>query len=227
MLELFKTDGLNLLSKIGDNSIDLVLTDPPYLISSSSGMQELKDKGIKHKFSYSIDFGDWDRDFDITPFISEFYRVLKPSGTLITWFDLWKLGELKTLLEQNKFSKIRMIEWIKTNPVPLNQRISYLSNCREIAILGIKGTKPTFNSKYDKGIYEFPICKDKGRFHPTQKPLALFKELILKHSNENDKILDCFSGSGTTMVACQQTNRQFIGSEICLSYFSKSLLRLL
>ena len=65
--------------------------------------------------------------------------------------------------------QIRFIEWIKTNPQPLNSSTNYLTNCREIALLGVKGGKPIFNSKYDNGKYEFPLQGGKERFHPTQK----------------------------------------------------------
>ena len=78
-------------------------------------------------------------------------------------------------MEKYKFKQIRFIEWIKTNPVPLNQSVNYLTNSREIALLGVKGGKPTFNSKYDKGIYEYPIQSGKTRFHPTQKILSCLK----------------------------------------------------
>ena len=75
----------------------------------------------------------------------------------------------------------------------------------------VKGGKPTFNSVYDKGIYNYPICHGKERTqHPTQKPLSLIKDLILKHSNQNDIILDTFGGSGTTAVAAIETNRNYI-----------------
>lgn len=101
-----------------------------------------------------------------------------------------------------------------------------MTNAREIAVLGIKKSKPIFNSSYDKGIYEFPICHDKGRFHPTQKPVELIEALIAKHSNEKDVVLDCFSGSGTTGVAALRQNRDFIGCEISEEYYNKSLERL-
>ena len=92
---------------------------------------------------------------------------------------------LKELMEKYKFKQIRFIEWLKTNPMPLNQSVNYLTNCREIALLGIKKSKPTFNSKYDKGVYEYPIqTGKKGERHPTQKNLLLFEELIKKHSND-------------------------------------------
>ena len=85
----------------------------------------------------------------------------------------------------------------------------------------IKGAKPTFNSKYDNGIYMFPLQGGKNRFHPTQKSLSLFEELIKKHSKENDVVLDTFLGGGTTAVACKNTGRKFKGCEISTEYFEK------
>lgn len=73
-----------------------------------------------------------------------------------------------------------MIEWIKTNPQPLNSKLNYLTNCREIVLVAVKGSKPTFHSQYDNGIYHYPLQGGKNRFHPTQKNLKLFEELIKK-----------------------------------------------
>ena len=129
-------------------------------------------------------------------------------------------------MENAKFKQIRFIEWLKTNPVPLNSKTNYLTNAREIAVMGVKGGKPTFHSEYDNGLYRFPICHDKGRFHPTQKPVALIEELIRKHSNENDVVLDCFSGSGSTAVAALDTNRNFVGCELSEKYYERSMERL-
>lgn len=187
-----------------------------------------------------MDFGDWDNNFtglDIV--IKECYRILKKSGTLICFYDLWKITTLKEYFESAKFKQIRFIEWIKTNPVPLNSKTNYLTNSREIALIGVKGSKPTFNSEYDNGIYDmdfqdefageiykFPICHDKGRFHPTQKPLALIEQLILKHSTEGDLVVDCFMGSGTTGAACKNLNRDFIGIELNEEYFKKAKERI-
>ena len=260
-------DGINYLKTLENNSIDLILTDPPYIISKESGMnthynkiknneqnnienvkseeewQEYKkknnieddsnkDKYIKYgtiygkKYCVKTQYGQWDSEFTIEileKFISEYYNKLKTGGTLIIFFDLWKITHLKYLLEKYKFKQIRFIEWIKTNPQPLNSKTNYLTNCREIALIAIKGTKPTFNSHYDKGVYMFPLQGGKNRFHPTQKSLLLFEELIKKHSNENDTILDTFLGSGTTAIACKNTNRIFKGCELNKEYFDKSI----
>ena len=181
------------------------------------------------KYAVKTNYGDWDSDFTVEQlelFIKHFYRVLKPSGTCIVFFDLWKITNLKEMLEVEKFKQIRLVEWIKTNPQPINSSVNYLTNCREIALLGIKKSKPTFNSKYDKGIYHHPLQGGKNRFHPTQKSLPLFEELINKHSNPGDLVLDCFAGSATTAIAAMNTDRQFTGCELDEEYFNKSIERI-
>ena len=96
-----------------------------------------------------------------------------------------------------------------------------MTNCREIALTAVKGGKPTFNSKYDKGIYEYPLQGGKERFHPTQKSRLLFEELIKKHSNEGDVVMDTFLGSGTTAIAAKNTNSHFLGCELNPEYYNK------
>ena len=154
-------------------------------------------------------------------FIGEYYKKLKTGGTLIIWFDLWKIGELKTIMENCKFKQIRFIEWIKTNPQPLNSNTNYLTNCREIALVCVKDGKPIFNSKYDDGVYRYPLQGGKNRFHPTQKSLPLFEDIIKKHSNEGDVVLDTFLGGGTTAFACKKTNRNFKGCDVSKEYYDK------
>lgn len=176
------------------------------------------------KYCVKTDYGDWDNNFkieDLDKFIGEYYKKLKKGGTLIIFFDLWKITELKQLMDKHNFKQIRFIEWIKTNPQPLNSKINYLTNCREIALIGIKDKKPIFNSQYDNGIYNFPLQGGKNRFHPTQKSLPLFEELIKKHSNENDVIMDTFLGGGTTLLACKNLQRKFKGCEISKEYYDK------
>ena len=228
-----KTD-LELLSTIESNSVDLVLTDPPYIISKRSGMDEYKKHldaggehvlhpdGSKNSLALTTDFGEWDNSYtidDLEKAVNEFYRILRPGGSCIIFFDLWKIETLTNLL--SKFSKHRFIEWVKTNPVPINQYATYLSNAREIAISCVKGGKATFNSKYDNGIYEYPIYRGKDRFHPTQKSLLLFEELIKKHTNEGDVVVDPYAGSGTTAVAVIKTNRIYMCCEPSDEYFQK------
>ena len=254
-------DGIEFLKNIKKDSIDLILTDPPYIISKDSGMnthyENVKNNSIEPKtekewldfkkknniqnddkkeiyikygtiygtkYCKKTDYGDWDKNFTmdiLEEYIKEYYQKLKKGGTLILFFDIWKITPLKELLEKYKFKQIRMIEWIKTNPQPLNSSVNYLTNCREIALIAVKDNKPTFNSKYDNGIYYFPLQGGKNRIHPTQKNLKLFEELVKKHSNEGDVVMDTFLGSGTTMYACKNTKRIFKGCEISKEYFEK------
>lgn len=286
MIELSNQEGLQFLSDIPDNSVDLILTDPPYITSRDSGMnkwvdhveaqnstgsldvmseedwtnyktdsewdlwfdnskvkpesrakhlEKMKADFIKYgsiygsKYAVKTSFGSWDSEFTLEKlhlFVSHFYRVLRPGGTCIVFFDLWKITNLRDMLDAEKFKQLRMIEWIKTNPQPRNSSVNYLTNCREIALTAVKKGKPTFNSKYDNGIYHHSIYIGKDRFHPTQKSLSLFEELIMKHSNEGDLVLDCFAGSATTAVAAKNTNRNFIGCEADEEYYNKSKERL-
>lgn len=297
-IDLQHSEGLKFLEKINSDSVDLILTDPPYITSRDSGMdkwvkhvekqdsedsknikteeewrklktlrewinffendkklfkikqeertyvgagkvskrlKKYKDDYLKYgsiygkKYAVKTDYGSWDSEFTLEKlelFIKHFYRVLKPGGTCIVFFDLWKITNLKEILESEKFKQIRFIEWIKTNPQPINSKVNYLTNCREIALSGIKKSKPTFNSKYDNAIYRHPLQGGKHRFHPTQKSLPLFEELIKKHSNKGDLVLDCFAGSATTAMAARNTSRKFIGCEMNEEFYNKSIERI-
>jgi len=258
-------EGKSYLEQIPNGSVDLILTDPPYIISKESGMdahynavkanEEAKIEFVKteqewmeykaenhietddaksnymkygtiygKKYCVKTDYGEWDSEFtmeQLEGFIREYYKKLRKGGTLIIFFDLWKITPLKDLLEKYRFKQIRMIEWIKTNPQPRNSKVNYLTNCREIALIGVKDGSPTFHSSYDNGIYSFPLQGGKNRFHPTQKSLPLFEALIQKHSNEGDIVLDTFLGGGTTAFACKNTKRKFRGCEISTEYYDQ------
>ena len=262
-MDIRNCDGRELLKSLDDGSIDLILTDPPYIISKDTGMNTLRnaidagddlsnteDDWLKHldenpsanttphakenymkygtiygkKYSVKTNYGEWDETFtmdDLGEFIELYYKKLRDGGTCIIFFDLWKLSYLKELMEKHKFKQIRFIEWVKTNPQPINSHVNYLTNAREIAILGVKKGKPTFNSDYDVGIYNYPIQSGKTRFHPTQKNIKLFEELVKKHSNEGDIVVDTFLGGGTTAIACKNTNRKCIASELNKEYYEK------
>lgn len=217
------------LKKLNTNTVDLFLIDPPYEVSRDTNFQSGEATGKDtDRFRVSMNFGEWDACFcglDIV--LKEIYRTLKKGGTLICFYDLWKISTLKDYFEKAGFKQLRFIEWVKTNPVPLNSRTNYLTNAREIAVVGVKGGKPTFNSIYDNGIYSYPICHDKGRFHPNQKPVALFEELIKKHSNKGDLVVDCFAGSATTAIAACNQERHFLGCELSVEYYQKALVRIL
>ena len=218
-------DAIIELPKIEKDSVDLILIDPPYQISRSSGFTNYSDDTkdeLKLKYgNLSIDFGDWDKEeLDWNFLFSQFSRILKKGGTVIIFYDIWKSTELKNFAELYKFKQPRVGSWIKTNPVPVNSKLNYLSNAAEYFFTFVKGGKPTFNSKYDNALYSYPLCHGKERFkHPTQKPLSLIKELVEKHSNSGDLVLDCFAGTGTLGEACQLTGRNYILIEKDENYF--------
>jgi DNA modification methylase len=223
---------LELLKQIGDNSIDLVLTDPPYIISRKTGFKACGPGGVE-RLRISMNFGKWDNlpmmehTKLMKAVINEYYRVLKKSGTCIIWYDLFKIGILKDWMEAAGLKQVRFIEWIKTNPVPINSKINYLTNGREAALSSVKSGKPVFNSVYDNGVYSAPIHRDGGkRLHPTQKPLGITRDLILKHSLEGGLVLDTFCGSGTTLIAALETGRNFLGCEIDEDYYDSGVKRI-
>ena len=103
-------EGLEFLSDIPDNSVDLVLTDPPYEISRSTGFIKSQGEKTIERFKMSYEFGEWDeRSTNLAPFVSEFYRVLRPSGTMIMFYDLWKLTNLAEIMKSAKFKQLIMI----------------------------------------------------------------------------------------------------------------------
>jgi DNA modification methylase len=229
--DIYHDNALSFLSKVKDGTINLILTDPPYIISKKTGFQSFTEKSIS-RFAVTMDFGNWDKmDIEthnilMKSVIKEYFRVLKNHGACIIFYDLWKIETLKKFLESVGFQQIRFLEIIKTNPVPINSKINYLTNAREIALLGVKKGKPTFNSQYDNGIYYTPIHRDGGKgLHPCQKPLKIMNELILKHSNESDIILDTFAGSGTILISAKENNRNFLGCEIDKNYFDIAKMR--
>ena len=217
-------DCFNYLTKIEDNSIDLILTDPPYDISKKSGFSS----GKLSKFNQiSIDFGYWDTEIDLDTLFKEYYRVLRKGGTLVLFYDIWKSSIIKEFAAKNKFKQPRIGQWLKNNPVPVNSKINYLSNCSEYFFTFVKDKNAIFNSEYDNAIYNYPLCHGKERLeHPTQKPLGLIKDLIVKHSNKEDIVLDTFAGTSTTAIACIETERRFICVERDEKYYEISKIRI-
>jgi DNA modification methylase len=224
--DLKNMDCLEYLKTISNDSIDLVLTDPPYEISRETGFKDMTN-GVE-RLGVSMEFGEWDTpgNVDLEAVIRELFRVIKKGGTAIIFYDLWKITPLQEMMIKAGFKQLRFIEWVKKNPVPLNSKINYLTNAREIALVGIKGSNPKFHSEYNNGIYSYPIYHSKHRIHPTQKPVELMCDLIEKHTDDGDTILDAFLGSGTTAIAALKKNRKCIGCEIDPKMYGKMMNRI-
>lgn len=219
-------DCFEFLASLPSGKADLALTDPPYGISRETGFKNAVN-GVD-RLAVSMDFGEWDHeDIDLPALAGQFFRVLRRGGTAIIWYDLWKITPLAAALRDAGFSMLRQLVWQKTNPVPLNSKAFYLSNSREIAVAAVKGGGPVFNSQYDSGVYSSPIPRHNGkRIHPTQKSVDIFRDMVRKHSNPGDVVIDPFLGSGTTAIAALAENRNFVGCEIDADYAEKARERI-
>ncbi|MGF6949097.1 site-specific DNA-methyltransferase (adenine-specific) [Neobacillus sp. B4I6] len=223
-MRLINGDVFTEIKKIANNSIHLICTDPPYFISRKTNFQN--GGGDQKKYgSITMEFGDWDlqeNSLDWLSLLNEFKRVLVPGGTMVIFYDIFKMSNISVIAEKINLKQPRIGFWEKTNPVPINAKINYLSNSREYFISYTKGTKRTFNSYYDRASYEAPIVSGKIRSHPCQKPVTVLEQIIATHSNEGEIVLDCFMGSGSTGQAAINLNRDFIGFELDNAYFDKA-----
>jgi len=210
--ELILGDCLEKMKDIADGSVNLVLTDPPYNIA--------RDNNFKTMGRSGIDFGEWDKGFDLFSYIDECYRVLDKDGSFIVFNDWKNLGDISKYAESLGFLTKDMLRLEKTNPMPRNRDRRYVTDYECAIWFTMPKAKWVFN-RQDEGYQrpKFVHSIQKG-LHPTQKNLALMENLIRIHSDEGQKILDPFMGSGTTGVAAKNLNRDFIGVELDETYFN-------
>jgi len=217
--KVYCMDCLEILKQIPDNSVDLVLTDPPYQLDHRKLKQiELHGrKAFLHNFKELKAFDDCDIKQIYDKVFPELNRIVKDTGSILMFarneLVTWCIDSAKV----NNFDVKCTIVWHKTNPMPQIRKVNYLSSTESIIWLARwHPTKMLFTFNFKKqnemhNFIEFPICSGKERTsHPTQKPLKLIKHLLEIHSNPGDIVLDCFAGSGTTGVACLELGRKFI-----------------
>lgn len=231
MIDLYKGDCLEILKDIPDKSIDLVVIDPPYEL--------VKSNDIKYKrYNGGGAFGIAKRN----------YHNVLTNQNLIDGFDYGVLDELVRVMKKiniyifcskemlkpliNYFTDIKnvnidLLTWHKTNPVPTCCN-KYLSDTEYILFFRENGVKIYGTYETKRKYYVTPTNKEDKKLykHPTIKPVNIVKNLIINSSQENDTVLDCFMGSGTTGVACKELNRNFIGIEIDEKYFNIAKERL-
>lgn len=202
--QIINDDCLNILKQLPDKSIDLILTDPPYGIGESSNNNK-----SRSNLAVAKDYGNkkWDDKIPNKEYFDEMIRVSKHA----------------IIFGGNYFIKYLDNSpcWIVWNK---NNGNNDFADC-ELAWTNFKSAV----RKYDwtwAGMLQQNMKNKDVRIHPTQKPLGLFEKILLDYSKENDLILDCFSGSGTTAVACYNTKRKFICIEKDKEYFEKSKERL-
>jgi DNA modification methylase len=285
MVSLHNKDCLEFLRSLDDNSIDLVVTDPPYF--------EIVKNDWDNQWSSESEYLEWCREWT-----AECVRVLKPERCLYVWgttktdtFLKYKLNVLNTFEEMDYQSwVIWAYDWggrTKKNFPRKHEDLlmyskgkSFLFNAEDIMVeravktnMNIQRKMNLLEKKFDnkkfsdkdlhswkKYKYDTKSDEDlltemdnlrkkntkfaKGKiptdvwtknnhttskeycgWHPTQKPISLLKRIILANTNEGDTVLDCFSGTGSTMIASELSGRDFVGCEIDREYYEKSLER--
>ena len=170
----------------------------------------------KNKAKSRLDFIRIDSGIDYTIF-DEFIRVMKRVNIFIWCSKLQILDIMKYFLDGKDKKKIlfELLTWNKTNPTPTTNNI-WLPDIEYCLYFRESGVKLNNNYEFkSKWFTSLANKKDKDLFsHPTIKPLELVKRHLLHTTKPNDIVLDCFAGSGTTCVACQEIGRRFIGMEI-------------
>ena len=208
--KIYNMDCLTLMDKLPDEYIDLIVTDPPYLISYKTGYR----KDRSHRFNEVI-LND-DNEQLIKDYIEECHRIMKQNTAMYMFCSSYKVDFFKQQLE--KFFDIKnMIIWVKNNHTAGDLKCSY-GRKYEIVFLVNKG-KATFNGDRITDVWSFDRVTGNEQVHQNQKPIDLIEQCIKKHSYENDLIFDGFVGSGTTAIASHRLQRNFIGSELDYGYF--------
>ena len=228
MIDLRQGDCLEILKEIPDKSIDLVVIDPPYDFMS-------KHYSFGKTYAGAGAFGTLSRTYhkelensDIITGINE--DVLKELIRCMKKVNIYIWCSKEQILKYMDFFKqynMDLLTWHKTNPVPTCSN-KYLSDTEYILFFREKGVKIYGTYETKRKYYVTPTNKEDKKLykHPTIKPLNIIENLIVNSSQENDTVLDCFMGSGTTGVACKNLNRNFIGVEIDEKYFEIATVRI-
>ena len=228
-------DSMRLLKELETESVDCIITDPPYNISQEGkdiNRNNMKSKLLKRNSNIKLDFGEWDRktEEDYYEFTKQWFaecvRILKPKGWIYIFFSKERTGYFTDprngLFTSNGIFAKTIITWHKTNPAPSFRKVNYLSST-EFIVVGSKGNSKILNFLEQKNMHNFFETPNSSAYgeteHPTEKPLELIKWFIAVGSNKNDTVLDPSMGSGTTGVASKLLNRNFIGFEIDEKYF--------
>lgn len=225
--KLYLGDSVKIMSKLADNSVDCIITDPPYNLGlfmhkRNTNLVKMRENQFAYAGWDNLKYEDWQKSMN--EFLFQSNRVLKKKGTLIIFMAIIKVESILQLAEKNGFYYKTTGIWHKTNPMPRNMNIQFV-NSNECWMYFInEGTSGTFNSggKVCPDFLESsvtPYSEKKLGKHPTQKPIKIIKDLISHVTNENDIVLDPFMGSGTTCVASAMLNRKYIGIEINEEYY--------
>lgn len=209
---------------------DFLFTDPPYGISRPNSF-----KTMANNFggTFGMDFGEWDKSIDdVSSWIPSAIQNLKDGGNIVIFHDWKKLESVSAVLSSSECDVKRCLIWNKPNPTPFNRNRVFV-NTNEFAVWAVKTPKKktwTFNRNqpnFETGVFSYP--SNSKNLHPTQKPVALAKEIINILTDEDDLIYDPFCGSGSFGIAAFETNRRYYGVEkekdyydLCQTRFEKA-----
>ena len=215
---------LDVLKNIPDNSIDLIVTDPPYLTTSrgnsgNSGGMLQKDINKKGRvFTHN--------NINCKEYAPEFYRLLKDGSHCYVMTNHINLIDMLNTFTDIGFHFIKSLIWNKSNKI-MGQ---YYMSQFEYILFFRKGRGKKINNCGTSDILSIPNKKMKDKdgknIHDTQKPVELMEVLVDNSSQENELVLDPFMGVGSTGIACIKNNRNFIGIEIDEKYFNIAKSRL-
>ena len=224
---LLQGDSKELIKKIPDQFVDLILTDPPYNI----GKHSTGNIPLPGRSAINNDVALWDQvDFHPEEWVDEFLRVLKPTGNLFIFTSYNQLGRWYDCLD-HRMDTTQFMIWHKTNPAPKIFKAGFLNSCEMIYCGWNKKHTWNFISQTEMhNFIESPICMRPERLsnpkHPAQKPTAVLKKIVTIASNEGDVVFDPFMGVGSTGVAALALQRRFIGFELDEAYFNASKERI-
>lgn len=209
--EVYNMDCMEAIKLLDDNSIDLVVMDPPYLLNLT------KVKNTSSLNNYANELIGLKDGFDL-----RVLDMLIPKMKKINMYIYCSKRQVKDLIEYftNKDCNYEILTWHKQNPSPLINN-NYLPDTEYVIFAREKGVK-LYGSYHTKRKYYISGVNqvDKKKYkHPTIKPLPFIENHIINSSKEGDLILDCYCGSGTTLVGAIKTNRNFIGFEIDKTYY--------
>lgn len=220
-------DSRDVIKQIPDNSIDFILTDPPYNL----GQHSTGNIPLPGRSAMNNDVAEWDMiDFNPEEWAEEFIRILKPTGNLFIFTSYNQLGRWYNCLD-HRFDTSNFMIWHKTNPAPKIFKAGFLNSCEMIFTCWNKKHTWNFISQAEMhNFVESPICMRPERLanpkHPAQKPVSILKKMIEIASNRDDIIFDPFMGVGSTGVAALELGRRFIGVELDKSYFEAAKVRI-
>lgn len=237
---LSKGDCIEIMSQIakGNFCFDMVFADPPYFLSNG-GISVQSGKKV------CVDKGDWDKsrgaeqDLAFTrAWLETIRKVLKPSGTVWISGTYHNIFQVAHCLTELNYKILNVITWQKTNPPP-NLSCRYFTYSTEFIIWARREKKVPHFYNYElmktinggeqmRDVWTMPAIgrweKSFGK-HPTQKPLPLLCRILLAATNEHEWVLDPFTGSSTTGIACSLLNRRFLGIDKKTEFLDLSIKR--